>query len=263
MRWVAIAIVMLAGFSARPAAAQLAPGTIDCKYDSDVASYFPDWPKSDLQKGDMVHVCTYSYDGHHESEFVLPPVKSRTGVCIVRSMQVYLAPGKNGHLVQSTPTKHWADFHIHQDMFHPLTQMQAVAGACPSPGDKGYIRVIDVPDGTFLELLKLWQTIIASPDKFDQNLALVPAAQKSGWLIDRLKATLTKPALLAKVHLRQISLDTSGSGRGTDPMTNSFRGVPVFLLGFNDPGDPNVIPFLAVDWVDGGFKVIGVVIAQV
>jgi hypothetical protein len=248
-------------FDARPASAQLIPGTITCKYDQDVASYFPDQPKLEVLQGSSVHVCTYSYDGQHEAELVLPAVKSQTDVCIVRSMEIFLTPGKDGHLVESTPTAEWKESHRRQDMFRPLTEMQPATGACPPPGDKGYMRVNDVPDGTFLALMKLWRLIISSPDKFDQNLALVPATEKNNAQFARLKAVLTKPALLSQIHLRSVSLNSSGLGREVGEPASTLLGVPDFSLSFGDPNDPTMFYSLCVDWVDGGFKVIGVVIA--
>jgi hypothetical protein len=261
-RWLLIAAIMGAVLLPRSATAQLIPGKIDCKYDPDVASYFPEWRKSDIEAGSFVHVCKYSYDGHNEAEYVSPPVKDpQTGVCIVRSMQVYLAPAKDGHLVQSEPDDHWKSFHRHQYPDRPLTHMQPARGQCPVPGDKGYIRVIDVPDGTFHELLKLWRAIVASPAKFDQNLALVPAAQKEGPYFERLKAVLTDPTLLARVRLRGVATDPEGMGRTSWDSSGHMRGVPDYLLQFDDPDYPTQFYSLAVDWVDGGFTVIGVAIA--
>jgi hypothetical protein len=209
-----------------------------------------------------IHICRSTYDGHEEAELVIPPAKSRSGACVVRSVQIYLTAGKGGHLVQGAPSADWNAFHVHQDWEHPLTDVQAAAGLCPPQGDLNYVHVFDVPDGTFLELLKLWRQLVSSPERFDRNLALVPPSESKGTLFARLKTVLTDRALLAKVHLSTVALDPSGTGRDVHEPRPAIPGIPVFSLGFEDPSSRNLAYHLAVVWIDGRFRVIGVAIWQ-
>lgn len=106
-----------------------------------------------------------------------------------------------------------------------------------------------MPPGTFLELTKFWTALIAAPEKLEENFALVPS-EKTGPLVTEVRSILTDPALLAKIHLQQVSLENQTGER--------FRGVPVFFLTFPSPNDRSAYYSLCLDWVDGKLKIIDV-----
>ena len=222
MRLFLLGLCILLGATASARADETAPA---CSYEWDAAKYFPA-EAANFGAGSAVRVCTR--DGVKKANlFATPIARGQAGVCYFWVSFEDGAPPQTEHVKR-------------------YLRMQLANGACPRQDDAGYLDNDDVPDGVFAELTRRWNA---------GRFAFPPMSAE-----DRGSGMADFAALTKTVDGRKRFKLTAMSTDAAQPDMTISPDVQAATIDMivGDSEHPCKRYFLAVDWMDGDFKILKV-----
>lgn len=235
IRFVAILAFFLP-FVLTPAAAA------SCRLETNLAAVLrhQEHPRAAGYDGGAVEYC-----GDHPATAWLfdAPRKTDHGLCSIRQDTIGLRWDRQGAFEpKGDPVM------AHSE---PVYFVQPSSGACPPPGDAGYVRTVDVPDGVFLELYRIWTKARASRETFRALLSTLPATDHAS--AASLEAALFDPRSGSHLRLDFIRPVSGTFFRDGD----RSKGVAAYALKIEDDRDLGAWTEIYVDWTPAGFVAVG------
>jgi hypothetical protein len=238
-------LILIAALSLGAAPASADPNLHKtCKWERDLKTVLGD---ADLYPGGVVEECSVNSGPPVLNTLYDAPRKDALGLCTIREQAITLKPTPSGAYVrpQDDPL---SDIDV-MVLVQPSTSAQ-----CPGPKDGGYVLDTNVPDGAFLELMRVWRAAKADPSSLDALASGVPAGQKS-W-IEKLKTDLTDPSTAKELAVTAVSANTDDFPRVGEPRRAiTYRMLVRYA---NDFDDWYEIDF---DWDDGALRIVAIAMA--
>lgn len=238
-----LSVILLCIALGIPAQAQRGP-KLTCTLRWDIGHILKDWTEQTQKEygRGAISICTNTDGKVVFATLYSAPQKSGTNICFIRARDLTLVRDAKGNYKEPEDHPGW-------EYLEPYLKKVPASDPCPAIGDRNkYINSIDVPDGVFLELLRIWGRMRASPSTIDALCDGLSVGDRS--LLAWLKSLLTDPKAASHIQLNSISAQLRDFWH-TDRTTD-------FQMVVNDDRDPLEWFVIGFDWTPNGFKIVRV-----